>query len=670
MTKATVLHIDFETRSAIDLRKAGVYRYAEDESTSIICMSYRFGDGPVQRWRPGEPWPASVSAHVNPGELPVAAHNAGFERAMWNAKIAGPNSLRLEIEQQDCTMSRALALGLPASLENLGAATAVAVQKDKDGHRLMLQMCKPRSLEPLTWWEDDERIERLQTYCDQDVAAECAVDAVLPKLSVRERRVWELDQRINDRGVLVDLPLVQRALAVVEVASKRADREMWRLTDGAVKRCTEVAKIVAWINSRGIKCDSLAKGDIDDLVLTAEMFDDPTVMEAVRLRRATARSSTAKYQAMLNTACRDGRVRGSLAYHKAHTGRWAGSGMQPQNFPRVDDADAVQEALALLGIDQSADACVDNIELMVGPPIKVLSKCLRAMVRAPDGRKLVGGDFSNIEGRLAAWLAGEEWKLQAFRDFDAGTGPDLYRVMAAEVEGCAIEAVSPTIRQIKGKVPELACQYQGALGAFQKMAYTQDPPVRVSDEEALRIVRAWREKNSRIVQAWWDLQDAAIEAVGAPGIVVPVLGGKVQYVVSNGFLFCRLPSARVVAYAQAKLGWSSYEDADGVRHDRRGVQYMGVDSFTKKWSVQNLYGGAQFNHVDQGTARDVLVEGMFEVEEAGYPIVLTVHDENLSEVDEGFGSAEEYARLMTKKKPWMAGIPLAVKAWEGQRWTK
>lgn len=674
-TAAPKVHIDFETRSAADLRKVGVHRYAEDPSTEIICLSYRIGDGPVQRWRPGESFPADLVDHVDQG-LPVVAHNAGFERAIWNAKVClgderGHFSVEpLHPEFQDCTMARALALGLPASLENLGEALDTPVKKDKDGYRLMMQMCRPRTTDPLTWWDDDDRIERLQAYCDQDVLSECAVDLRLPQLSDRERRVWELDQAINDRGVAVDLGTIRRALSAVTEAGMRADREIWRLTNGAVKRCTEVGKIIAWIQSRGIACASVAKGEIDDLVLTGEMFDEPTVVKVVQLRRATARSSTAKYQAMLNTVCRDGRVRGSLAYHKAHTGRWAGSGMQLQNFPRVDDPKAVEEALVLLRSTPSTSDVVDAIELMVGPPMEVLSKCLRSMIVAPAGRKLVGGDSANIEGRLNAWLNDERWKVQAFRDYDAGTGPDLYRVMAADTLGVHIDAVGKVDRQVRGKVPELACGFQGALGAFQKMAYTQDPPVRISDAEAIRIVRAWREKNANIVQGWWTLQDAAIEAVGAPGMVVPVLNGRVQYVVANGFLFCKLPSTRVIAYAQPRLAWSSYEDADGVVHERRGVQYMGIDSFTKKWSVQSLYGGSQMNHVVQGTARDILVEQMFAVEDAGYPIVLTVHDEIISEVDKDYGSAGDYERLMAGLPSWATGLPLSVKAWEDVRWAK
>ena len=665
MSQGRVLHVDIETRSAIDLRKAGAHRYAQDPTTSIVCGSYRFDDGPIASWR-GTEIPYEVVEHLALGGKMIG-HNQQFERVVMSEWLGQP----IDPRQQDCTMSRGLALGLPASLEQMGAALGAKIQKDKEGHRLMMTMCKPRALNENgtpTWWEDDDKIVRLGAYCDQDVAAECAIDGLLPPLSDRERRVWELDQRINDRGVAVDVPMVRKALAVVTAASKNADKDMWRLTNGAVNRCTETAKIVSWIAAQGVPCESVAKGEVDDLIVGADLFDKPVVAEVVRLRRATARSSTAKYQAMLNTVCRDGRVRGSLAYHKAHTGRWAGSGMQPQNFPRVDDQGAVEAALALLGSDMPVIELVDTINFLVGPTIEVLSKCLRAMIVADPGNKLLGGDFSNIEGRINAWLAGEAWKLQAFRDYDAGVGPDLYRVMAALTLEKPVEEVTAIDRQIYGKVPELLLGFQGALGAFQKGARVQSPPLIVADSLALRIVGAWREKNSNIVQMWWDLQDAAIEAVGAPGCVVTC--GKIRYVVSNSFLFCMLPSSRVIAYATPRLVWSDHELDNGDVITRRAVEYMGVDSFTKQWSPQKLYGGSQCNHVVQGTARDRMVEAMFKVEDANLPIVLTVHDELLSEIPQDRGDAALYAKLMSEQPAWAAGLPEAVKTWEDVRYVK
>lgn len=218
------------------------------------------------------------------------------------------------------------------------------------------------------------------------------------------------------------------------------------------------------------------------------------------------------------------------------------------------------------------------------------------------------------------------------------------------------------------------CGYQGALGAFQKMAYTQNPPVRVADDLAKRIVALWREQNPNIVQGWWDLQDAAIEAVGAPGCVVEVLRGRVAYVMAHGFLFCRLPSSRVIAYPRPRLVWSERtlvdENGDEFTIERRSVEYMGVDSVTKRWGPQYLYGGAQMNHVVQGAARDRMVEAMFAVEDANLPIVLTVHDELLSEVEAGAATAEQYADLMMRQPAWAEGLPVAVKTWKDMRYVK
>jgi DNA polymerase len=659
-------HIDFETRSTCDLKKSGVYRYAEDPTTEIIVMSWRVGDGPVLRWTPGSEDPLELLAHIEAGGT-VIAHNAGFERAIWNAKTP-THWPRLTIESQDCTMARGLAVALPGSLDMLAQAMKLPVQKDKDGQRLMMQMCKPRRIEdgqPI-WWDDPEKLERLGLYCDRDVETECVADAALPPLSDVERRVWVLDQTINDRGVMIDRASVERALDVVGEALRRADERMWWLTDGEVRKCSEVAKIVAWLNKRGIPCESVAKGEIEDIVLMSGLMGDDTAEEVVRLRRAAGKTSTSKFKAMLNSVCADGRVRGTLAYHGAGTGRWAGRLIQPQNFPRIDAEKELSDILRiveLLALPRGPKEICDLIEMMVGPAMEWLSKCLRAMLIAGPGKKFVSGDFSNIEGRVNAWIAGENWKLDAFRAYDAGTGPDLYRLAYARSFGVDIADVSKADRQV-GKTMELALGFQGGAGAFITMGANMG--VHVADDRAKELVRAWRDAHPNITQSWWDLQDAAIEAVGAPGIKVPCLNGKVQYLAANGFLFCQLPSGRVIAYAHPKLVWT--ETAAG--HQRIQIEYWGVDSYTKRWCAQRLYGGVQSNNVVQGTARDLMVEAMFRMEDAGYPLVLTVHDELLSEVAEDFGSADEYQRLMSVLPAWASGLPVATAAWEDTRYVK
>ena len=387
-------------------------------------------------------------------------------------------------------------------------------------------------------------------------------------------------------------------------------------------------------------------------------------MDALELRRE-AKSSTAKFAAMAQVAAQDGRVRGSLQYHGAATGRWAGRLIQPQNFPRVDpdrDAWKVEAALALLNTDLCADDVVDNLRIYTQTePMAVLSKCLRAMIIAPEGKDLIGGDFANIEGRINAWLAGEEWKVQAFRDYDQGIGPDLYRLSYARAFGLEPDQVTSQQRQI-GKTMELAMGYQGGVGAFQTMA--RGMGVVVSDERADDLKRAWREAHPAIVRSWYEVGDAAVAAVGSPGMVVPALSGRVSYIVANGFLFCRLPSMRVLAYAAPRL------IRDEV-FNRWQVEFGGVNSLTKKWGPQKLYGGLQIENIIQGTARDVMAEGMFRLEARGdYPIVLTVHDEVLCETPEDRGSVGEFKTILSQPPKWAAALPTAVSAWRDKRYVK
>jgi len=565
-------------------------------------------------------------------------------------------------------------MNLPISLDRLGSAINAAVQKDKDGHRLMMRLCKPRKVDDdgsIAWWGDEADFERLGLYCDRDVLTECAIDGSLPPLSARERRVWTLDQTINDRGVGIDVSLVQKALDATAASKLAADRSIWRLTNGAVGKTTEVSKIVDWLCSRGHAVTSLAEGGLDDLILACEIMDDDVAVQVITLRRESAAAS--KFQAMLDCVCADGRVRGSLAYHAALTGRWAGRGIQPQNFKRLGDGDdeIVSQTLNVLALAADGAQAAETLNMLVGPPLECLSLTAKAMLVAAPGCRFIGGDFANIEGRVAAWIAGEAWKVAAFREYDTGAGPDLYRIMAAEVAEKAVADVTKDDRQTKGKVPELACGYQGGVKAFQKMAYTQRPPVRISDELAASIVRKWRAKNPMIVEAWADLQEAAINACYHKGAVMSALGGRVRYVYDGSFLFCQLPSSRVISYAAAVVEWKRREitiDGEVIEINRYGVSYWGMKS--GRWMKQDLYGGSQFNHVVQGLARDLLVEAAFRVEDAGYPIVLTIHDELLTEVDEAFGSTAKFESLMSALPAWATGIPVTTKAWTDQRYTK
>lgn len=698
-----------------------MYRYAEDPTTSPWGFRYRFGEvGAVKEWRPGWKDPIDLLEHIANGGV-VVIHNAAFERTIWNWVIVArmcPHWPLMTIQQQDCTMSRAAALAFPMALEGLGDALETNFRKDMDGHRLMMKMAKPRKIwenGTVQWWDDPDDIDRNMTYCGMDVETETNVDQILPPLSPRNRADWELDQIINERGVPINTVAVKNAADLVAYAKKQNDKIMRDITGREVPKCSTDAKIIEWLNKRGVISTSLAKGEVENVVFMATLMNDEAAQNAIKLRQAAWKTSTAKYAAMTECVNSDGRIRGLIAWHGASTGRRAGRLVQPQNFPRLDDENLelvqrVEYLHRLLSNEGfSVKYAYEMMNVSYGPlsVLDTLSKALRLMFEARKGRKFVGGDFSNIEGRVNAWLAGETWKLKAFEAYDNKTGPDLYKLAYSGSFGVAVEDVLKEQRQI-GKVQELALGFQGSVGAFITMGanygvnpFTVAPIVQAAADEfawemtrleysklgqnhydlferewtALKlIVNNWRKANSMIVAGWWELQDAAVNAVHSPGFVVSAYGGKVQYYFDGRYLWCILPSGRMLCYADAKVVTTKkrYIADDGSVRER--VQYVvrfkGKDSRTGQWVEQQLYGGLQCENIVQAVAVDILVDAMFRAEEAGYPLILTVHDELLSEVDdEVFYNADNFRKIMMQKASIYEGLPINVAAWEGQRYS-
>jgi DNA polymerase len=640
------VHVDIETRSEADLKRVGLYRYAEDPSTEILLAE---------------------TEHEQDGISVYAAHNSAFERVMLNAKRGKPgcpyHGPPLWPENMTCTMVRAAAMSLPLGLDMLGKVLNAPAQKDDAGHRLMLKMCKA-SYEP-----KPGEMDRLREYCAQDVRTEMAVDKLLPALTPRERAIWLLDQAINDRGFRIDVPLVEAALAAVKEAARYADRLMAEITDGAVTATTQTKRIVDWLNAQGVPCESVKQDGADELFLLASFFGNPACEEVIRLRLESSRAF--KFQTMLDWVCRDGRLHGTLQYHGALSGRWTGRGPQPHNFKRIEDeADerAVSDTVRAL-MFKSAPEAIREIHALGHNPLDALSLIARACIVADPGNKLIGGDFSNIEGRINAWINGEAWKVAAFEAYDRGEGPDNYVVMAAQCLGLPVDRITRELRQIWGKVPELACGYQGGALAFNRMGGKYG--VKLDDKKVKAIVAGWREQNAHIVGGWADLQSSAIQACEGRGAVVRALGGRVSFVRDRGYLFCKIPSGRVIAYPGAVVERKQKVvviDGEEVAFDNWGVSFWGDKN--GGWRKLDLYGGMQMAHVVSGTARDVLADAMMRLEAADYPIVLTVHDETVSEVSENFGDTTDYRRIMEQREPWFAGLPLTAKAWEGPRYGK
>lgn len=692
----TTLRLDFETRSTVDLPKANVYVYAAHKTTDVWCAAYAVDNGPVELWTPGQPVPQAILDAVE-NNHDLAAWNAAFERIIWRDILTpryGWPAPRLE--QWRCTMAAALALSLPGKLDSAAPALGLSEVKDAAGHRLMLQMSKPRKIvdgEPI-WWDDPVKKERLFAYCRQDVMVEQEIAKRILPLSAPEQAIYILDAKINDRGVRVDAALCQAAAKVVSQATTHLNTEMRRVTDDEVRAVTNTTELTTYIRKHGLDADSVAKDELVEILVRDDLLWK--VRAALELRQEGAKSSTAKINAFLVRRQADGRMRGNLQYHGAGTGRWAGRGAQLQNLPRptegVDIHSVVDTILA-------GDASL--VEMFHGAPLTRVADVLRSAVVAEPGHRLLAADFAQIEARVTAWLAGQHETLEAFRRYDAGTGPDIYTVTASGIYGEPITKKDPR-RQV-GKVASLSLGFGGGALALLKMAKNyrldllsaRDAVIAAADPEDVEraddawtqrgkasgvdelrwktaelVKLAWREANPKVVQLWKRSEEAAIEAVNNPGRTTHA--GRIKYLKRGSFLFAQLPVGRVIAYPyprieQKELPW---ENEHGEKAKADGLVFEGPNPVTKKWTVQNFYGGFSVQNCVQAFARDVMAAAMLRVEEAGYPVVLTVHDEVVSEAPNNHGSLAHFEELIRQTPSWVSGCPIASDAWEGPRYRK
>lgn len=700
----SILSIDVESRSAADLRKTGAARYFEDPSADVLCAAWCVDDGPVSTWVRGQPCPPEVAAHVAAG-LPIAAWNATFEFWSWKYVLGPKHGWPVPtINQMVDTMAQAAAMSIPQSLDGAAQALAMEQQKDKDGMRLIRKFSIPRKAKKgeapgLIYWTNPEDapddFAAFVAYCKTDVEVERAIRQKLVPLSDYEQRVWALTLRMNDRGVHLDMPLVDALQRVAEQAKARLDKEMLQATAGNVTACSQVAALTRWLQAQGVDADKLNKNAIEDL-LSSELPEH--ARRAVELRKEAAKTSTAKLDAMQASACRDDRARGLHLYHGAGTGRWSGRLIQTQNMPRgtgtiKDPEDAVGDML-------TGDA--RWIDMIYGAPMSAVSDMLRSCITASPGNRLLAADYSAIEGRVTAWMAGEEWKLEAFRAADAGTGPGIYELTASEILNVLVSTITKAQRQAYGKVPELALGFQGGVLAFFAMAAVYgvdmadayEPLQKTADPEvweragkryeeclerndsgtdvmtrkawiASEVTKVlWRGKHPNTVELWRGLEDAAREAVQSPGAIATY--GKISYIVRRGFLWCRLPSGRCLAYGSPRI-----EDRKTPWGDTKpSVTALGVDSVTKKWSRFALYGGLLTENCVQAVARDLMAHGMLLAEEAGYPMVMTVHDEGVADVPEGQGTLAEFEALLCSTPSWATGLPVVASGYEAYRYKK
>ena len=569
------LHIDIETYSPETLADCGVYRYAENPEFRILLFAYAFDDAPVTvlDLASGTTLPAPVLRALRDPKVIKVAHNATFERTCIGAML----NETLDPAQWECTMVQCARCGLPLSLGEAAKALGLEVQKMTEGKKLIKQFCTyheaPSGLfgtqgGPMLPADDPKGWETFKEYCRMDVEVERELDRTLEwlKPTPDESMLYALDQRINDRGVQVDLTIVDNAVRMDTIYKARLNVEAQRIT--GLSNPNSATQLREWISSRtGLQLDTLRKTDLPDI---KKSTDDQDVHRVLQIRAEMAKTSNKKYEAMQSTVCKDSRIRGLLQYHGTRTGRWAGRLVQMQNLPQnhISDLDAARELLK--------DGELDMMELCYGNVPDTLSQLIRTAFVAPEGHTFAVCDFSAIEARVLAWLAGEEWVLEVFR----GHGK-IYEATAAQMYGCSVEEISKTDpRRRKGKIAVLALGYQGGTGALAAMGGER---MGLSAEDMAGIVRDWRKANPHIVKCWANIETAAQRCV-TTGIDQKVYGLVFHRRQEDGTMTIQLPSGRLLCYRSMTTGTNRFGNGS--------LKYRGVNSATNQWGWIETYGGS------------------------------------------------------------------------------
>lgn len=693
--------IDFETRSKADLRKVGQRRYAQDPSTQIIVLKYRLpGQEDVRTWYPmwvakilgvpRLPAPTDLWDWIASGGL-VEAHNAGFEKAIWR-EILVQDYLWPDIpnKQWRCSAAKAASYALPRSLDGAIEARGGTVKKDKEGHRLMMKMAKPRKPtknNPSEWNEDAQDILRLFDYCAQDVRAEEAFSHGLPDLMDVEQEIWEIDQDINERGLPVDMEFVEKAIEILNQIKEEYNAQIAEITDGQVTKITQRNALKTWCAARGVDLEDTKAITLDAVLEPDNDFHDDAPVDVKRvllLVRQAGRASTAKYKAIQNRCSSGNRVRDILVYAGAsRTSRWAGAGFQPQNLPRgiIKDTD---RAIDLI---MAADD-LDDIEEEYPDLFSLFSSVLRGAIVASEGMELHCADYSAIEGRGVSWVSNFEEGLEIFRRFDAGKGPDVYLVMASKVYNIPVEQMDKKTHAAErqmGKVLELGCGYQ--LGGKKLVEYAKGYGIELTEKQARELVKIYRDSHQPIVDLWRACNECALEAMNNPGETIWV-NDKIAYKRVKGFLFCRLPSGRLIPYPQPYVADRTtefeveVENEDGTvtiqkkKITRPCLHYYEINAKTKKWSSTATYGGKLVENIVQALCRDLMAHAMLVVERANkrgetdFEILLTVHDELVTQSPKGRHTYKELEKYMSILPKWAKGFPIAAEGWTGPRYKK
>jgi DNA polymerase len=667
---AELAYIDFETRSVLDVTKVGAVHYSEHISTEIQCLCYALDDGPVKLWHrkypdlfmEETPLPEDLFDHILVDEGLVEAHNAGFERAIWE-NIASRYMGWPEIHpnQWRCSAAKAAVMALPRSLEDVTNALDLPVKKDMEGNRIMKKLAKARKVtikNKSVFHESVEDLETLWAYCADDVKAERYLSKMLPDLIPSEQELWFIDQEMNFLGITVDRDFVDACLIHQERNVNILTEELIEITHGVVDAVTKRQKFVDWVKTQGFFLENTQAEYLKALLENSKPKNEKeaNVFRAVQIMKECGKTSISKYISMKKRICDDGRLRDNLVFHGARPGRWAGKGTQLQNLPRGSIVNMDQTC-----IDLKNDT-TEIIQLMYGPIPDILSQALRGALTATDGWELYVADFNAIEARTEFWLVDDEETLEDFR-----TGIDIYKAMASVIYGVPIYQVTKNQRFI-GKQAILGLGYQMWADKFCATCLDAGKQfgisVEIDPEFAKGVVLSYRKKYYKIVQFWGALENGFRFALKNKGTYYTV--GKVQFSCGEKFLRIKLPSGRFISYYKP---WLVEERT--FRGLEEKIYYWGQDPTTHTWQATPTFGGKIAENVTQGIARDFMVHGMKAIHQTKrYPLLLTVHDEIIAEGRKHNTTLEEFCSLMSSIPYWSPGMPIKVEGWKGFRYKK
>lgn len=640
------LAIDIETYSDVSLPDCGVHRYAASEQFEILLFAYSLNDEPTQiiDLASGEKIPDRIMEYLTDDSVIKTAYNAAFERNCINRFFG----LSLKPEGWRCTLVQASMLSLPLSLEGVGEALNLDKKKMSEGKDLIRYFCMPckptkanggrtRNLPS----DAPEKWELFKTYCIRDVDVEKQIRNKLLKFPIpdREQELYCMDQRINDRGIMVDQELIGHAVACDLLYKETVTKKAYEIS--GLENPNSVSQLKDWLNEKGIEVDSLAKAAVEELVENTQ----GDVAEMMKLRLAMSKTSVKKYEAMERSVCPDGRVHGLLQFYGANrTGRWAGRLVQIHNLPQnhMEDLELARSLVK--------EGRYDLVELLYDSTPDVLSELIRTAFVAKPGCRFIVSDFSAIEARVMGYLAGEGWVMEEFR----GAGK-IYEQTASKMFHIPIEEITKgSPYRARGKVASLACQYGGAEGALISMGALNF----VEEEELKGLVQSWRTANPHIVNYWYEI-DGAVKAAVKERKMTKV--GMVTVYYQSGMLKIALPSGRVLSYVRPRMTVN--------RFGSESASYEGIGT-NRKWTRIESYGAKFCENIVQATARDVLAEAMLRLEKKGFDIVCHIHDEVVLEVPEGISSVEEVNGIMAVCPDWCEGLPLKAAGFESPFYKK